>query len=58
MDYTEWSQLKTGDKVKNFIYGKGVIISNVGVGYVVRFYNGKTVKITDGSLKKVVEKEI
>ncbi len=57
MDYTEWSQLKTGDRVKNFTYGKGVIISSVGVGYVVRFDNGKTVKITDGSLKNVVEKE-
>ncbi len=52
MDYTEWSQLKAGDRVKHFIYGKGVIISSVGVGYVIRFDNGKVVKITDGSLKK------
>ena len=52
MDYSEWGQLKTGDRVNNFTYGKGVIISSVGVGYVVKFDNGKTLKITDGSLKK------
>lgn len=52
MDYTEWSQLKIGDRVRNFIYGKGIIISDIGVGYVVKFDNGKTVKITDGNLKK------
>ena len=52
MDYSEWGQLKTGDRVNNFTYGKGVIISSVGVGYVVKLDNGKTLKITDGSLKK------
>ncbi len=52
VDYSEWSQLKSGDRVKNFTFGKGVITSSVEVGYVVRFDNGKTIKITDGSLKK------
>lgn len=52
MDYTEWSSLKNGDRVKG-IYGKGTIISSVGVGHVVEFDNGETVKITDGNLEKI-----
>lgn len=50
MNYKEWSLLKIGDKVKNFTYGKGVIISDIGIGYVVKFNSGKTVRISDGSL--------
>ena len=41
MDYTEWSSLKAGDRVKHFSNGKGTIISDIGVGYVVQFDNGK-----------------
>lgn len=52
MDYTEWSSLKSGDKVMDFMHGKGVIISDVGIGYVVKFDIGKTVRISDGYLKK------
>ena len=52
MDYFEWESLKYGDKVKDFTYGKGVIISDVGVGYVVKFKSGKIVRISDGYLKK------
>lgn len=52
MDYTEWKSLKSGDKVKDFTYGKGTIISDVGVGYVVKFDSGKIVRISDGYLKK------
>ena len=51
MNYNEWSTLKVGDKVKDFTYGKGIIISVVGVGYVVKFDSGKTVRISDGGLK-------
>lgn len=56
MDYTEWSSLKNGDRVKG-IYGKGTIISSVGIGHVVEFDNGETVKITDGSLEKIKSDE-
>ena len=52
MNYLEWSSLKSGDKVKDFTFGKGVIISDVGIGYVVKFDSGKTVRISDGYLKK------
>lgn len=52
MNYNEWSTLKVGDKVKDFTYGKGIIISAVGVGYVVKFDSGKIVRISDGYLKK------
>ena len=51
MNYKEWSSLKVGDKVKDFTYGKGIIISAVGVGYIVKFDSGKTVRISDGGLK-------
>lgn len=27
MNYSEWTLLKSGDKVKDFTFGKGVIIS-------------------------------
>lgn len=50
MDYTEWSCLKFGDLVKSPTYGKGIIISDVGVGYVVKFDSGKVVRIYDGLL--------
>lgn len=52
MDYTEWSSLKFGDKIRDFTYGKGTIISDVGVGYVVKFDSGEIVRISDGYLKK------
>lgn len=52
MNYLEWSLLKSGDKVKDFTFGKGVIISDVGIGYVVKFDSGKIVRISDGYLKK------
>lgn len=54
MDYTEWASLKVGDRVKRiFDTPKGIIISAIGVGYVVKWDNGKTEKITDGSLGKI-----
>lgn len=57
MDYTEWTSLKVGDRVKRVLNRpKGTIISAVGVGYVVRWDNGKTEKITDGTLSKIDSK--
>ena len=56
MNYDEWASLKTGDRVKRkFNKLKGTIISAVGIGYVVKWDNGITEKITDGALKKVRE---
>lgn len=53
MDYTEWASLKIGDRVKRvFNTPKGTIISDVGIGYVVKWDNGTTEKITDGILRK------
>lgn len=57
MDYYEWSSLKVGDRVKRvFNRPKGTIISAVVVGYVVKWDNGVTEKITDGTLSKVKSK--
>lgn len=54
MDYTEWSSLKIVDRVKRiFNTPKGTIISDVGIGYVVKWDNGVTEKITDGILRKI-----
>ena len=54
MNYDEWASLKTGDRVKRvFDSSKGTIISDVGIGYVVKWDNGTTEKITDGILSKV-----
>lgn len=53
MNYEEWSSLKIGDRVKNSAYGTGIIISDVGIGYVVKFDNGKVKRISDGSLWKI-----
>lgn len=50
MNYDEWS-LRKGVKVKDFIYGKDIIISDVGVGYVVKFDSGKVMRISNGSVK-------
>ena len=52
MNYDEWSSLRKGDKVKDFTYGNGIIISDVGVGYVVKFESGKVMRISDGYLKR------
>ena len=52
MNYAEWTLLKVGDRVIHFTYGKGTIITNIGVGYVVQFDDGNKVKITDGGLNK------
>lgn len=50
----EWASIKIGDRVKRiFNSHKGIIISDVGIGYVVKWDNGKTEKITDGILSKV-----
>lgn len=53
MNYKEWESLKTGDRVKRFIEGKGTIIASCGVGHVVKFDNGITKRITDGSLHRI-----
>lgn len=54
MNYDEWASLKTGDRVKRISsFRKGTIIGAVGVGYVVKWDNGKTEKITDGILGKI-----
>lgn len=53
MDYKEWESLKTGDRVKHFMEGVGTIIASCGVGYVVKFDNGLTKRIMDGSLNKI-----
>ena len=53
MDYTEWASLKVGDRVKIFTYGKGIIETKVGVGYVVKFDDGSKKRIADGSLKRI-----
>lgn len=60
MDYTEWSSLKIGDRVirtHDTTNLQGTIISDVGVGYVVKWDNGETKKITDGLLSKVKYKQ-
>lgn len=55
--YTEWASLKIGDRVKRvFNTPKGTIISDVGVGYVVKWDNGTIEKITDGILSRVKTK--
>ena len=41
MDYKEWSSMKIGDRVKRGLSERGAIISNVGIGYVVQWDNGK-----------------
>ena len=57
MDYTEWASLKVGDRVRGvFNTPKGTIISAVGVGYVVKWDNGTTEKIQNGSLRKIKSK--
>lgn len=53
MNYNEWSSLKTGDRVKRFLEGVGTIIASCGIGYVVRFDNGKIMRISDGILHKI-----
>ena len=57
MDYTEWASLKVRDRVRGvFNTPKGTIISAVGVGYVVKWDNGTTEKIQNGSLRKIKSK--
>ena len=59
MNYNEWASLKTGDRVKRkFNKLKGTIISAVGIGYVIKWDNGITEKITDGTLIKVEDKYV
>ena len=53
MDYKEWESLKIGDRVKYFSNGKGTIIGDIGVGYVVKFDNGTIRRIADGGLRKI-----
>lgn len=42
-----------GDRVKHISYGKGTVLDVPGVGYVVKFDDWKTRRITDGMLKAV-----
>ena len=54
MDYKKWSSMKVGDRVKRGLCAeRGTIISNVGIGYVVQWDNGKKERITDGILTKI-----
>ena len=52
-DYKEWSLLKKGDRVTDFFRQKtGIIISDVGIGYVVKWKDGTKERITNGMLYK------
>ena len=57
MDYTEWSSLKVGDRVKRSSDGRGTVISDIGIGYVVKFDNGNIKRIADGGLSKIIIKD-
>lgn len=43
----------TGDIVKHISYGKRTVLDVPGVGYVVKFDDGKVRRITDGLLKRI-----
>lgn len=52
-NYKEWYSLKKGDKVTDFFRQKtGIIISDIGIGYVVEWKDGMKERITDGILYK------
>ena len=55
MNYDEWASIKIGDRVKRiFNSHKGTIISDVGIGYVVKWdKSGKTERVTDGMLSRI-----
>lgn len=55
-NYKEWSSLKKGDIVTDVFRRKtGVIISDIGIGYVVEWKDGTKERITNGMLyKKIV----
>ena len=48
----KYESFSTGDRVKHIQYGKGTVLDVPGVGYVVKFDDGKTRRITDGRLLK------
>ncbi len=56
MNYEEWGLIKVNDRVENVFGEKGIVISVVGVGYIVKFDNGKTERIQNGGIK-VLRKE-
>lgn len=49
----KYEVFKAGDRVKHISYGKGIVLDVPGVGYVVKFDDGKTRRITDGMLKRI-----
>lgn len=49
----KYEVFKAGDRVKHISYGKGIVLDVPGVGYVVKFDDGKTRRITDGLLKRI-----
>lgn len=49
----KYESYKTGDKVKHPSYGKGTVLDVPGVGYVVKFADGKVRRITEGILKRI-----
>ena len=52
-NYKEWSSLKKGDIVTDVFRQKtGVIISDIGIGYVLEWKDGIKERITNGMLYK------
>lgn len=53
IDYEEWSSLKNGDIVTDLYRKKtGIIIGDVGIGYVVEWKDGTKERIINGMLFK------
>lgn len=51
--YLKYELFNAGDRIKHISYGKGIVLESPGVGYVVKFDDGKVRRITDGMLKAV-----
>lgn len=49
----KYELFNAGDRVKYISYSKGTVLDVHGVGYAVKFDDGKTRRITDGMLKAI-----
>lgn len=49
----KYEVFKAGDRVKHISYSIGIILDVPGVGYVVKFDDGKIRRIADGLLRRI-----
>jgi Tfp pilus assembly protein PilP len=51
MDYKEWGDLKKGDRIKDILGEKGVVLCAIGIGKLIKWDDGRIERVQHGCIE-------